>query len=128
MNLNQLRNNGLEFDNLLFLNDLLKELFNFDNFGYFNDSFNNLLDDLLDNAWFFNKCFLSYDNLLSSWDLNNFFLDNILLLVDDVVLDVLNNFFNKSFNFFDVGLCLENLDDLLNNLWDLNNLFLDVWD
>ena len=126
MNFNKLRNNGFKLDDLLFLNHLFNDLFNFNDFGHFNDFLDDLLDNLLNWDLFSNGFFLRYDNLFGSWDLNDFLLNYVFFLVDNLVLNNFDNLVNNSFNFLYLGVLRVNLNNLFNNLLNMNNLFLDV--
>ncbi len=124
----KLWNNCFQLYKFFLLNHLFNDLFDFNHFWNFNHSFNNLFNDLLD--WnLFSDCFLlRNNNLLCGWDLNDFLLDDELLLFNDVGLGNFDNLFDNSLNFFDFVVFIDNLHNFFNYLWHLHNLFLDVWD
>lgn len=75
MNLDQLWNNGLKLNNLVFFNELFDDLFDFNDSWDFNNGLNNFFNDLLDRD-LLNDSFLDWDNLfLDDFDLFNSFLN-----------------------------------------------------
>lgn len=102
MDLNELRKDGFKLDYLVLLNHLFNQFLNFNNLGYFNNSFNNFLNNLLN--W------VSFDDSFLNWD--NFFLN---------FFDFLDSFLDDDF-ILSVYLSLLNFDDFLNDLINWLNM------
>lgn len=115
-------NNPFNINWLLNLDNPLHNDLDFNDFWYFNDSFNNSLD----NSWNLNDLFsetLNLDNLLNDYvnvfnDLNGYVNDSFNLLNSDNF----DWFLNNSFNGDDLGNLDYSFNYLFDNFFNLNNL------
>jgi len=108
------------------LDNLLDNLFDFNNFRNSNDFLNNLFDIV----WHLNNLFNDLLNMHNLF-LNNFYFSVFSVDVVDNLFNSdwffnLNDFLNESFDVFDFWYLSDHLNDSFNDSWDFNDLLDDL--
>lgn len=128
VDIDDLRNDLLDLNNLGNFDHFLLNSFNFVDFRNGVSLIHYLFDDLLSSYDLLDDALDWNDFLNNPFDFLDLFSDIGYLLHDFFVLNVINDFFFDSGDFFDLDDLFLNRYDFFHDLWDLNNLLDDFGD